>query len=326
MYLKTIDKIAWFIPFRNLRDNVRYKLINKYTKYYKDKKFLLNEIKDINIQKNVFKANVNRIEIEIHSYCNRKCWFCPNSIIDRHSKYIELNENIYINFLEDLKSIDYSEVLCFHRYNEPLANKDLLLNRIKQAKEYIPKVNIEIFTNGDYLTKEYLDELKNAEISSIRMAYYLEKNEVFNKKEIIKSMEKIIDKLGLSIDETWCFNDQFIELKLFHKDIHILYRATDFSRSYNSRGGLIKGINDYIEEKKFQCYYTFDKVSIDYSGNVMPCCHLRSDSDTHKSMILGDLNEDNIFSIFTNNKTANTRKYLSDYSIKKEPCNTCFMF
>ena len=33
----------------------------------------------------LFSENVEHITIEVNEKCNRKCWFCPNSIIDRIS-------------------------------------------------------------------------------------------------------------------------------------------------------------------------------------------------------------------------------------------------
>ena len=38
------------------------------------------------------------VEVEVHSYCNRVCWFCPNSFIDRKTKTYYLNENLYLKY------------------------------------------------------------------------------------------------------------------------------------------------------------------------------------------------------------------------------------
>lgn len=327
MYLKTIDKIVWFIPFRNLRDNIRYKLINKYTKYYKEKKFLLNEIKDINIQKNIFKVNVNAIEIEIHSYCNRKCWFCPNSTIDRHSQLIELDEKIYLNILSDLKNIEYSELLTFHQFNEPLANRNLIINRVKQARNYLPKAILKIFTNGDYLTIDYLDKLKSAGINEIVASYYTNKDVIFDVEKNIKpKIENIVDKLGLKIKEILSYSDNNFSVLIDYDGINFTYKANNFSASGNTRGGLVSEIN-VQKNKKFICNSFIDHFHVNYNGLVMPCCNLRSDAIEHKSMIIGNLsNNSSIFEIYTNNKAAEIRKYLLNFSEKQSPCDTCNIY
>ena len=49
-----------------------------------------------------FKAVLGLIEIELFSYCNRKCWFCPNSTIDRLSTNIVMEESDYLDILSQL--------------------------------------------------------------------------------------------------------------------------------------------------------------------------------------------------------------------------------
>ena len=167
--IKNIDEIVWYIPFRKLRDSIRKLLIN----YINNSNYIYNELEirrrenelttyneDNYYKKRVFKENVCWVEIGISSFCNRKCWFCPNSIIDRNSCNIELNENLFLKLLSELREINYSNNICLHRYNEPLYNKELLIKRIKQVREYLPQAYIYIVTNGDYLTLDYLEILR----------------------------------------------------------------------------------------------------------------------------------------------------------------------
>ena len=70
--------------------------------------------------KQIMKKNLTQVEIEIFSYCNRTCWFCPNSIIDRHSENHFMPEEQYLKILEQLKEINYSNIITYSRYNEPL--------------------------------------------------------------------------------------------------------------------------------------------------------------------------------------------------------------
>lgn len=322
MYIKTINNIVWWIPISNLRNNIRNKLINKVSKYYRQDKFLLNEIEDKNMQRNIFKANIKSINIEIHSYCNRKCWYCPNSFIDRHSNFIEMDEKIFLKILENLREIDYSNHIGLIRYNESLSNKELVLKRIKQIKEYIPNCILQIFTNGDYLTREYLKELKMAGINSMIISYHYDGK--FDPNNIKPFMEKNINKWGLKIDKV-IDNENLTQIVLKDDCIeYFVYNLWNFLEGGANRAGTIDKINEKLEEKTIQCYYPFDNIEIDYKGFMMACCHVRSEVDKHKSMILGDLNgKEDIFQIFTSKKYVNTRKYLSRNSVKKEPCNLC---
>ena len=324
---KTINKIVWWIPFKNIRNYIRNTLIIKNTDHYDENYkyyFLTNEIKNAKLQQEIFLHNVERVEIEIHSYCNRKCWFCPNSIIDRHSQFIELDEKIYLGILKELKKIDYSGLVYFHRYNEPLANMNLLLKRMDQAREYLPKAKLCIFTNADYLTKEYLEELSKY-IDVLIMSYYLKNDETYDLDNKIKPyMQNVFSKLDLNINRILTDNETFYFLESKYKNTFIQYRAKNFKENYNSRGGLIYSKNIFDSVGKISCNIASYSINIDYNGIVMACCHLRSDVKEHKAMILGDLYKSNIFEIYTNAKSANVRKYLIKKSIKKSPCHVCY--
>ena len=66
------------------------------------------------------------VEIEVFSFCNRRCWFCPNSTIDRHSSNIFMDENLYHSILSDLNKIKYKGIISYSRYNEPLADRIII--------------------------------------------------------------------------------------------------------------------------------------------------------------------------------------------------------
>ena len=50
------------------------------------------------------------IEIEVFSYCNRKCWFCPNSFIDRRTENLIMPEEKYLNILQQLKDMNFEKM------------------------------------------------------------------------------------------------------------------------------------------------------------------------------------------------------------------------
>ena len=122
--IKLINDICWWIPFRNKRNLLRNQLIsaiedNMHLKNRKIHEFIKKTIDlttncyDLETKKRIFKENVCLVEIGIFSYCNRKCWFCPNSIIDRHSNNIELREDIFLKILNELKGIIIQTELNF---------------------------------------------------------------------------------------------------------------------------------------------------------------------------------------------------------------------
>lgn len=279
---------------------------------------------DYKIMKNIFKENVKLVEIGISSFCNRKCWFCPNSIVDRFSKNLELDEDLFIKILEELKEIDYSDLLCLHRYNEPLYNKDLLLKRIKQTREYLPKAIISINTNGDYLTLDYLNELNEVGVNMMYITYYYngnDKNIEFDLENIIKpGMFKFINKLGIEYSK-YIENDNGYYIYIKYKSIDIEYRALNMEKIANDRGGIIQGVN--IKERTSQCFLPNIQVSIDYDGTYSMCCNIRSDVEEHKDYIIGNIRDNTIFELFTNDKIINIRKKLLVCGKKEKVCANC---
>lgn len=334
MYDKLINEIVWWIPFKKKRDKYRNLLIDNFNK--KDEQNIINiisrtvslikEENNYEIKKDIFKKNVQHIEIGISSFCNRRCWFCPNSLIERNKNNIELDEKLFIKLLNELREINYSNELCLHRYNEPLYDINLLLKRIKQVKEYLPDCNILIYSNGDYLTREYLEQLKNAGVNILSISYYydhLDKNIPFDVDNIIKpGMDKLLKKLGLDYKVVYNNPEEAYILNLDYDSMLVIYKATNFKNVGSNRGGTIDNVK--IITRKSQCFLPIFQVIVDYDGNYTPCCNIRSDIEKHKNYILGNIKTDNVFDIFLNQKIINLRKQLLiDNRDKEDICAQC---
>lgn len=322
-----VRKYSRFIPIKKWRHGFRETLMTT-LKHSRDAILadyvqLITPTNDRELQKRIFKKNVRLVEIEIASFCNRKCWFCPNSIIDRYSKTIELPENTYLKIINDLAEIDYSGMLNFHRFNEPLANKDLILKRIGQAREALPNARLGIFTNGDYLDRIYLDSLRDVGITYMIMSYYFDKNKEFDPENIIKpAINKMANKLNLQYNEIT--NDEYqYAVRFIYDGIDITYRAWNPRNFPNNRGGSIEDERIAKMERNFPCYYPLREVFIDYNGLVMPCCNMRSDVEAHKGFVLGDMSEASLFELFMNDKFIKLRKDLMSNIPKYEACRYC---
>ena len=332
--IKTIDKIVWWIPFRKLRDQFRELLIvylkntekvyNKLEKIRKENE-LTTYNEDYYYKKRVFKENVRWVEIGIFSFCNRKCWFCPNSIIDRNSCNIELNEDLFLKLLNELREVNYSNNICLHRYNEPLYNKELLIKRIKQVREYLPQAYIYIVTNGDYLTLDYLEILRGAGVNEIRVSYYYngnDKNIPFDIENIIKpGMQKLLNKLNLNFILLWQDENSY-SLKIEYEDINISCVAANFKNIGADRGGILKN-NVNIINRIDKCFLPNFQIVVDYDANYTLCCNIRSDDENNKNYILGNIETHSVFDIFMGEKTINFRKELLLECPKKGACAHC---
>lgn len=72
--------------------------------------------------KAVFAKSVERVEVETHSYCNRRCNYCPNVVGDRLGENKQMRPEHWQMVLRDLAEIGFSKHLVFTSYNEPLAD------------------------------------------------------------------------------------------------------------------------------------------------------------------------------------------------------------
>ena len=132
----------------------------------------------------------SRVEIETINRCNASCNFCPVNKNDDNRPYAKMTDELFDKIINELHELNYSGTLGLFANNEPFLDTRLEAFT-KKARELLPDVRIEIFSNGTVLKLErfieiipyldllvidnYSDELKWHEpVKAIRE--YLKKN------------------------------------------------------------------------------------------------------------------------------------------------------
>ena len=300
-------------------------MIDKLTKFFNGKKLGLENDRFFSPlfwswgKKAFLKENLHMVEIEVFSHCNRKCWFCPNSFIDRKSTNVEMPEKDYLKVLKELKNCRFSGTISYSRYNEPLS-KEIIYTRLSQARKLLPKATLHTNTNGDYLQKDTIERLKQSGLNSLNIQCYLDEKESFSPELIKEKISQIASRINLEYDEVLNAQDRY-EVKFRHEIMDIRCYALNFKSMGTNRGGSVDKINAI--DRQAPCFVPFNNLYIDYNGNVMPCCNLRSDNPEHKIFILGNIKKDSLKNIFSNKKLCTMRKMLSVYGKKMYPCNEC---
>lgn len=233
--------------------------------------------------------DIRLIEIEINGFCNRICSWCPNSFIDR-TKTNRLPEELYLNLLKQLSKDGYDKTISFSRYNEPMADIDYFAFCTRLAKSTLPNVKLVSNTNGDFITKENLDKIFIDELTIMD----------YDGLGMDKCKARL-KKVGAEIIHTTL---EYIRAK--YKNIDILY-LIDWCKNYkiDNRGGSINRdiyYTDKGEMKPAKISWNGDRnkrtypcnepqyfIGIDYNGNVMPCCNLRSDNKDHSLYVIGNI-------------------------------------
>lgn len=274
-------------------------------------------------KKALFKRNIQMVELEPHAFCNRTCSFCPNSTIDRLTVQTKLDHALYESILLDLAAIRYDHVLRFARYSEPMAD-DHIYEMVAMARRHLPKANIDIVTNGDYLDAETLNRLREVGLSVLRISVYMRKGVPWT----VASAQEEITRLGTRIDvePVWDPPTATTVGGVFpYHGMAIVVYSHNFDEVGYDRGQLVKGLVDQKYARQSPCFMVFSNFTVDFNGKVLPCCNLRSDHPEHEPFVLGDLSvrRQSIFDIYANKISTDWRRSLVTVGPKEYPCATC---
>ena len=143
-----------------------------------------------------FKYFIKNIEIEISSACNRRCDYCPQSVLSR--RQVLLPVDTFEKIANELAGLNYSGTLAFHQYNEPLLVQDHLFECLAIARSVLPKSPCILFTNGDMLTPTLLENLTEKGISQINMTCHVDPGTHYDFEKMIGKIVEGVDKLMTS--------------------------------------------------------------------------------------------------------------------------------
>jgi MoaA/NifB/PqqE/SkfB family radical SAM enzyme len=269
----------------------------------------------------LFRRSVSMVEIEVFSYCNRRCWFCPNSVVDRLSKSEHMPEDLYLRILGDLADADYRQMISYSRYNEPLADR-IILRRIEQAKQRLPQAVLHTNTNGDYLTPAYLVELADAGLRSLNVQIYLGNDDRYDHERMRTKLLRTVDQLQLNAALVRDDPGVWLEATAECSGIRMRIYARNFELNGCSRGDSVPIQIAY--RRTSPCLSPFHHVYIDFNGKVMPCCNLRSDVAGHANAVIDDLNTvRDLFLVYASETMAAWRRSLVGFGGKSGHCSTC---
>jgi MoaA/NifB/PqqE/SkfB family radical SAM enzyme len=276
----------------------------------------------------LFRRSVGRVEIETHSYCNRRCEYCPNVIGDRLGENVRMPESMYLRIVRDLGEIGYSGTIVLTGYNEPLADR-IVVDRIAQARAACGKASIELYTNGDYLDPDYLAALAAAGLSYLHISIHVKPGDSYSGKYAIERMFEVCVRIGIAAKIDSIRASEWVYARVPYRGMKIDMRAVNFTAKNPSvqrgtnRGGLI----DSIEVRGIRtdpCHFVFGHFNIGYTGNIMPCCNLRSDRPEHAAYRIGNIEDfASIYQAFAGSAATEWRRSLAGCDAKAKPCDTC---
>lgn len=272
----------------------------------------------------LFKKYVCDVELENHSYCNRVCWFCPNSFLDRRSASVFMTDTVFQKILANLAEVDYSETLEWSGYAEHFAEPSFL-PRLALARKAVPNATMIVFSNGDYLDKDMMDYVLALGIK-IHVDIYPPEGDEFNEVKIavaIANFERRTGCKAIQKDRDGQGWGDYVLADASGVAVSSLKVGKYNKENIFTRGGAMDIPKRATYVRTAACLKPVHHLNVNYDGNGMLCCHTRTDYEGHKDAVIANLSSpsEDMFTFFA--KLASSRRGLLGPGRKCGVCTTC---
>lgn len=264
----------------------------------------------------VFCKFVNVIYMELSSYCNRKCVYCPIATQPREQR--EMSDDIFDTIISELVEIDFRNTISISLYNEPLAD-ERLVDKIKIIHKQLPYCYIRFNSNGDYLTRELLDELSEAGCKELQITMHFVPDEKYDDLLAKKKIESFFKRLDLDYEIKSFKAHHNFTIDLIYRNIRLLVLTNNWEEDGNSRGGIVEMLNS--SERQYPCVAPFREVAIDIDGNMRRCCNMFVSSNPISNI---KNSGGGIVEFFFSERMKELRRNLLLFRNERfQPCDTC---
>ncbi|GHD49922.1 hypothetical protein GCM10017083_22870 [Thalassobaculum fulvum] len=272
--------------------------------------------------KRLFAQSIRNIDLELFSYCNRRCLYCPNAFIDRISANNYLPGPVYRMIVRDLAEIGYRSKVTLNFYNEPMADP-VTLEACRELRAALPVASIRMNTNGDYLNRDSLAEIRDAGLNHLMISLHVSAVVDWDDDKVRFRAEQIYERLGRRPEHI-----DFRPGRMYQAFIPFEGMKVEVVQgNYNQFGYNIGGLMRHIPaptERLSPCDEPFKSMTVTYNGNLTPCCRIRGDADDHKPYVTGNLADyDTIYEAWANEALAGWRRHLLGFNPKAAPCHEC---
>lgn len=273
----------------------------------------------------LFKRTVHNVVVEISSYCNRQCSYCPVSQVDRLSENRLLPEDVFDRLTSDLASIDYDSGVCLNLYNEPTSDRELLLNRITTLRTALPRARIYFSTNGDYLNRDYLKAMVDAGLSELYVTLHPPKGQPYDDAYSIGRFTEFAARMDRPLKITAALPNQSIQGTMSLFGINLYVFSTNYDIFGSDRAGAIESLREKAPVRTAPCARPFNDFTISYEGSLFPCCQMFVDNAHHKAKYsVGNIAAyPSIFHAYSSPAMVGWRKSMLRFGPKLTPCDTC---
>lgn len=273
----------------------------------------------------LFNSCVEIVNLELSSYCNRRCDYCPVSTSVRKDTQQLMDQALLESIVSDLKKINFSKSISLNLYNEPLCN-DNFLNQLAYIRKELPLSWLQFNSNGDYLDSNVMGKLAEVGLNSICVTIHPPPNKEYGVEDLEKRMAILLRQLDKT--ELMELVSVALQSELNHITFNILGVALkiqwpNWRKVGSSRGGVIKQLDEDRAVRTAPCARPFREFTIYFDGTVTPCCEVFYDADGAQPLSIGTLRETSLFSIYADSRMSSFRKTVFLFGEKEGVCQYC---
>jgi len=286
----------------------------------KNAALLLSGSEDRNINQALFKSNVEIINLELSSGCNRKCDYCPVKTSSRSINNFLMDESLFLQIVKELALIRYENRISLNLYNEPLLDKTLS-EKVALIKRRLPYCHVSFNSNGDKLDRAVLSELSDAGLDYICVTLHPPPGECEDRVTVSRRVANLFRRLGVTKQPDYQFSKGELEFRV--QGVRIKIQWPNWREEGTDRGGTLKTHQGAVETRVAPCQKPFREFTIFYDGSVQPCCEAFHDEKTNLAE-MGSLSEGHtIFDIYAGESLSKFRRGVFVFGEKEGICKTC---
>lgn len=268
--------------------------------------------------KRLFKNNVTQVSIEFNSDCNRKCIYCPHSIMQREAALMP--DEILTGVLRQLKSIRYNNFICLNIYNEPLLHIDRLFHVIDRIKTYLPDSKISFSTNGDFLNTTVLNNLAEHKLDMLIVSLH---SNHWDPAKTYAAYINLCRRLDVPAPEL-IGNANGLGANFSIKNMHMRIFSMNYAKVGSTRANLLNTVEKHVNTNRNRaCRRPRFEFTIFYDGSVYPCCHFFHGHPAIRRFMIGNVTKKNIFTIYGDVINSDFCAVAELRKKDMEPCISC---